>query len=260
MQVVLKPAGILLILTVIAILFWLVVSDQARLFFAPTGPPKEYVSVNKGKVLTNGAVASAAPVPVHIYTVDITRMGPTDWTVYGVIPAVAPAQSQIRKAVAQPAIAPVELLGKGVVSSYSNDPRPFRWSDGIPPNASAEDIRTGIVTAGIGSGFRVVVTPTVGKRQTLRVWVGGAGVRSKLHARMSDGSPISNVVESDNSIATGTGKLAFRSLYTIYFHASKPGQRLILSYLDAQEGLSGIGSAKDTSVESDVSLQAIALD
>ncbi|MBC8135997.1 MAG: hypothetical protein H8F28_08950 [Fibrella sp.] len=270
MKVVLKPAGILLILVVIATLAWLVVSDQAKMLFAPTGPDASQGFVNvpgskasPGVAKTRTASASAAvPSAINQSTgsADLTRLGKTDWVLYGVLPGTLPAKSPVRKKVARNTVAPVEFVGNGTVASYGNDTRAFRWSDGPGGNTSGDGVRTGIVTAGLASGFRVIVTPTAGRKQTMMVWVGGTGVRSKLHARMSDGAPLSKLVESYKDISAG-GKFAFRSLYTVYFSATKPEQKLILSYLVAEEGKNGIGAPKGAVPdESSVSLQAIAVD
>lgn len=263
MRVVLKPAGIVIVLSTIALLLWLVVSDQARLLFTPTGAPKttEFREMRAPATPTplvpGGANAAGTTNGRTFRAVDLTRIGATDWTIYGVIPGVLPAQSLVRKAIASPRIMTAEFAGKGNVSSYGNDARAFRWSDGAGPNRTGDGVATGVVTAGVGTGFRIVVLPTVGKRQTLKVWVGGAGIRSKLIARMSDGSPLSQVIESYDPIDGGNVR-AFRSLYTIYFRASKPDQKLILSYLVAEEGKRGAGA--QASERNSVSLQSVALD
>lgn len=268
MNVVLKPAGILLILVVIAVLFWLVVSDQAKMLFAPAGPDASqgFVKVPQSGATPGvaGGQSAVAAVPSSVNrstgSLDLTRVGKTDWVVYGVLPGTLPAKSPVHKNVPGSVIAPVEFVGNGTVASYGNDTRAFRWSDGPEGNTTGQDVRTGIVTAGLASGFRVVIAPTVGKKQSLMMWVGGTGVRSKLHARMSDGAPLSKVVESYKDISAG-GKFAFRNLYTIYFSATKPGQKLLLSYLVAEEGKKGMGAASDSvPAESSVSLQAIAVD
>lgn len=268
MKVVLKPGGILLILSVIAVLAWLVVSDQAKILFAPAGPnaSQGFVKAATGSAspaLKTGRSASpAAPSLADRSTgsLDLTRVGKTDWVLYGVLPGTLPAKSLVRKTAPRRSIESVEFVGDGAVASYGNDTRAFRWADGPDGNSTGADVRTGAVTEGLGSGFRVVVAPTVGKKQTLMVWVGGAGVRSKLHARMSDGTPLSRVAESYKEIGTG-GDFAFRSLYTVYFAATKPGQKLVLSYLVAEEGRSRVGTQEGSPpAESSVSLQAIAVD
>ena len=253
MNVVLKPAGILIVFSIIAVLLWLVVTDQAKLLFSPSGAP---ISQDFKAMPT---VKAASPVPMGNavqQAVDLTRVGATDWVVYGVIPGTLPAKSAVRKKLTTPLIAPIELVGNGTVSSYANDIRAFRYSDGDESQPTGDDLRSGIVTAGVGSGFRVIIIPNLNQRHALKVWVGGVGIRSKLHARMSDGSPILKVVESYQNTGAGE-RVAFRSLYTVYFRATKPTQKLILSFLVAdEEKTTEIGAPAD----SDVSLQAIALD
>jgi len=268
MKVILKPAGILTVLVIIAGLAWVAVSDQAKSLFAPASPEATSGFV-QAKRPGLGSQASAATVATSSKNPDntgqklrpagqlnLSRVGKTDWVMYGVRPATSPANSAVRKSIAKPAIAPVEFAKENVVNSYGNDISAFQWSDGAGTNAVGDDVRTGIVASGIGSGFRVTVTPTMGKKQMLMVWVGGRGVRSKLQARMSDGSSLSRIGESYKEL-TGSDQQSFRSLYTIYFTATKPEQKLILSYLVAAEGK---GSKVVPTGESNVSLQAIALD
>ena len=253
MNIVLKPAGLLVALCLIAALLWAVVSQRADSPFERTGASNGFTPMSNPPiaVLENSHNAPA---------IDLSRLGSTDWVIYGTHPGVTPAHSFARKAVALPAIAPVEFTGAGTVASYASDPRPFRWSDGAGDSKTGAEMRTGIVTTGVGSGFHFVVTPTVGRRQTLKLWVGGEGIRSKVFARFDDGAPLSRVVSSSQDIGPA-GKVSFRSLYTVYFTAAKPSEKLIVSFIVGEDGVVRQGAAKPTvPAESAVSLQAVALD
>ena len=260
MRVVLQPAGVLilggllaLLLAVIAILFWIVAPQRA-------GNPFEQTGVTRHTAPHGSAGTGAALASVRIYPIDLTRTGGTDWLIYGVRAGVAPAQSLARKAVTAPALSPAQFVGKGRPATYANDPRPFFWSDGAGDHKTGVDVRTGVVTAGVGSGFRLIVTPTVGKRQTLKLWVGGEGIRSKVFVRFDDGAPVGRYTESLQNRGNSE-KVSYRSLYTIPFTAGKPSEKLIVSYIVGEDGVVKRGAHHpEAPSDSNVSLQAVALD
>lgn len=236
MRIVLKPAGTLILLVVIAVLCFFAFNN-AGLFFG--GRP-------------NAAEASVEPTTstVRFRPLDLSRIGKSDWVQFGAAPKDGTAEiksvekSAVRKNIPTRRIGSLEFVGREAVE-YDGDARAFKWIDGDQNAPTATESRSGLRVDGVGNGFRFKITPEIGKRYQLKVWVGGAGVRSKLMARMSDGSPLSS---SDESVQ-GVGGGEFRSLYTVVFEANKPGQELICSYLVAASREGG-----------SVSIQAIALD
>lgn len=231
MRIILKPAGLLILLSLIAVLTAFAMNDISALVGVKKPAPAASASARE--------LATARFRPI-----DLSRMGKTDWVHFGLASAsrTAIADRIVRKAGAERRIGPLEFVGKPA-TAYEEDTRAFKWSDG-DTFQNIPETRAGLTTAGVASGFRFTVTPTVGKRHIMRVWVGGSGVRSKLSARMSDGSPLSKETES----LTGGGD-GFRNLYTVVFEATKPDQRLIVSYLVAQDQQSGTVSIQAAALE-----------
>lgn len=238
MRVVLKPAGTLALLVVIAVLCFFAFNSAGFILGKPLTTPM--------------AAAQGTPqTSLRFRPLDLTRIGKTDWVQFGAAPGSTPGLSasaeikerMVRKKGVTPLISDLEIVGPTPVD-YDGDPRAFKWTDGdtIP---TATEVRTGLRTDGVGNGFRFKVKPIPGKHYQMKVWTGGSLVRSKLQARMSDGSPLSKLDES----YTGVGGSEFRSLYTISFQVTKPGQELIFSYIVAESREGG-----------SVSLQAAALD
>ena len=234
MRIVFKPAGTLVLLSVIAVLCFFAFNNVEGMM-----GQKRAVA----ETPTPGAMKRASTVIFR--PVDLSRMGAVDWAYYGVAPSEGTDISQkvMHKAKVTRRINPLQFIGHPP-KTYEGDPRVFRWQDG-DGFATMPEVRAGLETDGISNGFRFTVTPELGRRHILRVWVGGSQVRSKLMARLSDGSALSQVDESFSSV----GDKEFRSLYTIIFEAKKPGQELIVSYLVADSGTTG-----------SVSLQAVALE
>ena len=231
MRIVFKPAGTLLLLTMIAVLCFLAFNNVNGVF----GPRRDAVAAVPAKTIE----------AAQFHAVDLTRIGKLDWAQYGTAPhpGASVAEAVQHKTGVTRRISALECIGQPPIT-YTEDPRAFRWQDGDGA-AHETNARTGVVTNGVGSGFRFTVTPEVGKRHVLHVWVGGARVRSKLMVRLSDGSPLSQVDESYTSV----GANEFRSMYTVVFAAHTPDQKLIATYLVA-----------DTGKEGSVSLQAAALE
>jgi len=135
-------------------------------------------------------------------------------------------------------VSPVSsAVGTANVTTYTNDPRSFVWSNGTP-TASGNDAG-GATASGAGAGFTFTVTADTTTR-TLLVYIGGSGTTGRLTAHLSDASAADYV---DTSLG-GTGR--YDGVYTLVFHAASAGQQLRVTWTQA----SGSGS---------VSLQAAAL-
>jgi hypothetical protein len=232
MRIILKPAGTLVLLCLVAVLCFLAFNNREEIFGGRSAAP---IPITATRTVSGGS----------FHAVDLTRIGKSDWAYYGVTSLSGSdlAQKVVYKSHVARHISPLEIVGHPP-RIYQDDPRPFRWQDG-EHITNMPEARTGLTTDGIGNGFRFTVTPEIGRRHTLRIWVGGTKVRSKLMARMSDGSPLSSLDES----FSGSGQSQFHSLYTIVFEAKKPGQEIIVSYLVA-----------DGQKDGSVSLQAVALE
>jgi hypothetical protein len=175
-------------------------------------------------VIGGGTLSGSASVP---FVVDLTAAGTTDWAHW--LPFNRKSGAGF--------ISNYTAVGTANVTTYTNDPRSFVWSNGTP-TASGNDAG-GATASGAGAGFTFTVTADTTTR-TLLVYIGGAGTTGRLTAHLSDASAADYV---DTSLG-GTGR--YDGVYTLVFHAASAGQQLRVTWTQA----SGSGS---------VSLQAAAL-
>jgi hypothetical protein len=119
-------------------------------------------------------------------------------------------------------------IGSGVINSYTNDLRIMSWSDGTP-NASGSN-RSGVYTAGLGSGF-TINAPADTTTRTLLVYVGGWRSGGKLTAHLSGGNAADYV---DTSLS---GNEQYDGVYTLTYKAASAGQQLSVQW--AQSAGSG---------------------
>ena len=152
--------------------------------------------------------------------VDLTATGTTDWVHW--LPLNRKASGGF--------INDYVAVGNATISSYSNDPRSFTWTDGTP-NASGND-STGATTFGTGAGFTFSVAADTTTR-TLFVYVGGVDSSGNLSAHLSD----SSAPDLTNIPLSGSGR--YDGLYTLIFKAGSAGQQLQVTWTQSA-GTGGI--------------------
>jgi hypothetical protein len=235
MRVVLKPAGLLVVMGMVTALATVIYakSQRARISQLPTTAPIEGFKSKK----------AAGPKGVFDSTdkmapVNLSEVGKADWVYWG----MGGNKAVVRKAGGSKEIGTFELIQPkaGLLSKGEKGrSRAFLWSDGAPVKS------TPVTYAGVhvkaGNGFRLSVPAEKGDDRTLYVFVGGWKAGGQFSAWVTDGTT-PEVKKEDIALDSGY----YSRVYAVRYHASTPDQQLKVTWrLDSGEG--------------NISLQAVAL-
>ncbi len=169
---------------------------------------------SEGGILTARMVTTVPPASVNL-----TNEGTVDWAHWG---NGGPQVFNHKANVAQQ-ISTYSVIGTSQIFWLGDNPTTFSWNDGTP-NASANNVRTGVFALALGNGFQFTV-PADTNIKTLRVYLGLWSARGRFEASLSDGSaPIYLDKTLLNQNATSNG------VYTISFAAASAGQTLTIKY------------------------------
>jgi putative Ig domain-containing protein len=143
--------------------------------------------------------------------VNLTAIGTSDWVHW--LP--------LNRKAAGGFISDYVPVGNATIARYSDDPRSFVWTDGIP-NATGND-SAGAAMSGIGAGFSFSVAADTTTR-TLLIYVGGSDSSGTLTAHLSDFSApdLADVPLSESGRYDG--------FYTLIFKAGSAGQQLEITW------------------------------
>ncbi|MDP9052912.1 MAG: hypothetical protein M3N93_01205, partial [Acidobacteriota bacterium] len=171
------------------------------------------ISISAVALFANGASVTGSLTGIAVNStsgVNLTAAGSADWSHW--------PDGNRKNGVAQQ-IGNYVVYGVGSGPSvYSNDPKPFFWTDGTP-TASASNNTVGLAISSPGKGFEFTV-PADTTTRTLAVFVGGYNASGNLSARLSDGSA------TDFADATNTSNGFFDRGYALTYRAASAGQTL----------------------------------
>lgn len=214
MRVILKPAGVVLLVGAMASLACITFArhERERLREIPEAPPIDSFQTRKVKRPPKSVFDGAD----QMKPVNLSEAGPLDWVHWGDRGNAA----MNRKAGVEPVIGAFETLkGGGVLAAGKRGPsRAFLWSDGTP-ELSTKPTYSG-AHVGAKDGFKLTV-PATGEERTLFVFVGGWKALPNFSAFVSDGSQPKVDVKD---VALGSGY--YSRTYRVTFSASTPGQKL----------------------------------
>jgi hypothetical protein len=197
-----------------------------------------YVTLNITPSLSGtGSISGATSFPTA--TQDLTAVGSADWIQWGLgVPA-----NINRKGGVTAQLSTFTPVGNATVTSYSNNPFGFYWSDGgtIPYMLKAT---SGVYVIGQGNGFTITAPADPGVR-TLVIYIGVYKSQAKLTATLSDGSAPQYV---DTSMLNMNGLQS--GAYTLTYKAGSAGQKLSVTITQL---------SANTDAYSNVTLQAAAL-
>ena len=215
MRVVLKPAGVLLVIgAMIVLAIMALVKPQKEKIaeaaeFAPIAGLKSKKQ-NKDKLALFEGKDTVRPV-------DLSEVGTLDWVHWG----LGGPDKVNRKDSENKRISDFTFFNdkKNVQTEGKRGPaRGLWWHGGTPTEKSA--ITYAGVHVGEQNGFRFSVEADKTPR-TLRVYAGGYMAEGEFSAWRSDGTP-AKVAVQDIALASGF----YTRVYTIRFQASEPKQRL----------------------------------
>jgi len=152
-------------------------------------------------------------------TLDLTLDGVTDWTHWG----LDPSNHLNRKADVTAWIGDYTSMGTQPISTYTNHPTSFSWTDGTP-EAVVTGTPNGIYATGVDGGFEVVLSADTTLRRA-RVYAGLYGAAGEFRAFLSDASAPAYV---DTSLTNIYGDEA--ALFTLDYRAASPGQTLVIQH------------------------------
>ncbi len=241
MNVIIKPAGLMLILGSVTILTTMVVvrSQKPKLQELPAieTPIAGFQSTKRAK---NGVV-SVFDGKDAMETVDLTRTGSTDWVHWG----LSGPHGLSRRRGGSPAISDYTLSGGpvGLMKDGSRGPsRGFVWTGGTPTRTVPVTYTGAHLSGKNGFQFRVRTDP---RPHTLRVYVGGYRAGGEFSAWLPEGSQPVRVALKETALQTGY----YSRVYTVDFRPTAPNQDLKVTWRAA-----GVGSGGN------LSLQAAALE
>lgn len=217
MRIVLKPAGLLVVLGIFAIFVSVLVirAQGAKLREAPEmGPLAEFQSKKK----TEGGNKAVFDTRDKMVPVNLTEVGKKDWVVWG----LDDSNKSVRKEGSKKLISDYTLVRPkdAILSVGKRGPtRGLHWTDGDSQK------QTEITYAGVHvdkkNGFRLTV-PASTDPQTLWIYVGGYKTGGEFTAFVADGSKPDVKVAED--IALGEGY--YSRAYRITFKATTSGQNM----------------------------------
>lgn len=241
MRVILKPAGLILLLGALVVLTSLVIikPQKAKLLESSESAP---LDVFKSEKKANRGSASIFDGQDAVTQVNLSEVGTQDWVHWG----LTGPKSVNRKAGGGNRISDFRLLNgdDGLITDGKRGPtRGISWTGGTP--TSKETLTySGIHVRKNGFAFHV---PADSKPHTLRVYTGGLRAQGEFSAWLS-GSPDAakpKVAMQDTALANGY----WTRIYTVDMPAAA-GQTLNVTW--RMKG--------DSGDKSNVSLQAAALD
>jgi hypothetical protein len=215
MRVILKPAGLLIFLILVA----------GLTFVAFNGMPSGKEDQGIGAAVA--AAPSSAPAP-KLENVDLTHRGLRDWACWGVANSHDPGAkvtAAIRKASVSSLIGDADLTASGG-NWAGNSAQNFVWSDGAPIKKVLR-VNSCLCLNVIGSSVRFAVGADPEITRTLTVYVGGADADGKLTAVMSDGQAPEKI---DVKTLTPASSKEFVRAYTIRFTGKSEAQRLTVAW------------------------------
>jgi len=193
---------------------------------------------------TGALQGSQDAAPISPTSVNLASEGAVDWIEWGDKDKVSSAADYSgdynRKAGVTARISTFNPVGYGTESLSSGGGTLLTWSDGTPMQSGANNGR-GVYVSGAGnnppssgSGFQFTVPADTSTRE-LRIYVAANKARGRLTASVGDNSA---PVYSDDSLSNASGTTA--AVYTLYYRAASPGQRLTVDWQTAVD-LSGGG-------------------
>jgi hypothetical protein len=137
-----------------------------------------------------------------------------------------------RKLGVKPQIGVVSILRRSIIRPTSVAPMQVSWQDGSP-RRSVTKLTTAIYVSGIKNGFTLSFAASQATH-TLRLYLGAAYARAEFDASLTDGS-----ARPYRDITVDSPRGNTEVVYTITYHATKPGQHLIVRWqeiLDHRRG------------------------
>lgn len=214
MRIVLKPAGIVVILTVIGGLSLLVLDKALPRPRNTTAPPP------------NTTNQSTPPGKLEVKSINLTMEGKRDWCAWGSYQSgnSSGSLSPLRKVKATSTIGSLKVVGSAQPWSGGTFRGVF-WNDGTPI-AKVIRVATGLFVPGVGNGFSFTV-PANHESRTLHVYVQGKNTEAKLTADLASGSK-KPVIDMTEDIATDG---SFSRVYAIHFTSPKSDDTLKISWI-----------------------------
>lgn len=226
MRIILKPAGLLLLLGVLVVLTTQIIARQqkARLQQLPETAP---IAAFKSKKAKEKSATGVFDSKEKMVVVNLTEAGTTDWVHWG----FGGSKGVTRKATAKKLIGDLKLVKPeaGLLPEGQRGPsRGLVWRDGTP--TKSVDLTYAGVHVGSGNGF-IFTVPAETREQTLTVYVGGLKAGGEFLATVA-GGPQPEITKED--VALGIGY--YSRMYKVKFQGSAPGQKLQVTWRLASGG------------------------